>query len=51
MWSIFEKEFTQQFILLNPGETAREQIKYLKQGKNSVTEYKAKFNEQAPLTG
>ena len=49
--SIFEKEFIWQFIPLDPRETAREQIKHLKQGKSSVTKYKAKFDEQLPLAG
>ena len=49
-WSTFEKEFSRWFIPLDPAETAREQLKRLKQSKSSVTEYKAKFDEQAPLT-
>ena len=49
-WREFEKEFSRRFIPLDPAEAARDTLKHLKQGKRSVAEYKARFDEQAPLT-
>ena len=50
-WSKFEDEFTKRFIPQDPGEAAREALKRLYQGKRSVAEYKAKFEEHSSLTG
>ena len=50
-WSKFEEEFTKRFIPQDPGEAAREALKRLSQGKRSVAEYKAKFEEHGSLTG
>ena len=49
-WWEFEEQFTCRFIPLDPAQAAREALKKLKQGKMSVAEYKAKFNEQSSLT-
>ena len=50
-WSKFEDEFTKRFIPQDPGEATREALKCLYQGKCSVAEYKAKFEEHSSLTG
>ena len=50
-WSKFEDEFTKRFIPQDPGEAAREALKCLYQGKRSMAEYKAKFEEHSSLTG
>ena len=50
-WAKFEDAFTKRFIPQDPGEAAREALKRLTQGKKSVAEYKAKFEEHSSLTG
>ena len=50
-WAKFEDAFTKRFIPQDPGEAAREALKCLTQGKKSVAEYKAKFEEHSSLTG
>ena len=50
-WAKFEDAFTKCFIPQDPGEAAREALKRLTQGKKSVAEYKAKFEEHSSLTG
>ena len=50
-WAKFEDAFTKRFIPQDPGEATREALKHLTQGKKSVAEYKAKFEEHASLTG
>ena len=50
-WSKFEDEFTKRFIPQDPGEATREALKCLYQGKHSVAEYKAKFEEHSSLMG
>ena len=50
-WAKFEDAFTKHFIPQDPGEAAREALKWLTQGKKSVAEYKAKFEEHSSLTG
>ena len=49
-WQEFKEQFTCRFIPLNPAQAVREALKKLKQGKMSVAEYKAKFDEQSLLT-
>jgi hypothetical protein len=50
VWREFEEQFTHRFIPLDLAQAAREALKKLKQGKLSVAEYKAKFDEQSGLT-
>jgi hypothetical protein len=50
-WIRFDEAFTRRFIPLDPAEAAREALKKLRQGKQSVAEYKARFDEQSGLTG
>jgi hypothetical protein len=50
-WIRFDEAFTRRFIPLDPAEAAREALKKLRQGKQSIAEYKARFDEQSGLTG
>jgi hypothetical protein len=50
-WLRFDEAFTRRFIPLDPAEAAREALKKLRQGKQSVAEFKARFDEQSGLTG
>jgi hypothetical protein len=49
-WQEFEEQFTRRFIPLDLAQAVREALKKLKQGKLSMAEYKAKFDEQSGLT-
>jgi Retrotransposon gag protein len=50
-WTEFEREFTKRFIPLDVSESAREALKKLKQGKDSVAEYISKFDQYTTQTG
>jgi hypothetical protein len=50
VWQEFEEQFTCWFIPLDLAQAACEALKKLKQGKLSMAEYKAKFDEQSALT-
>ena len=50
-WAKFEDAFTKRFIPQDPSKATREALKHLTQGKKSVAEYKAKFEEHSSLTG
>jgi Retrotransposon gag protein len=50
-WSVFEKEFTARFMPHDVAEAAKEAIKKIKQGKNSVAKYEAEFSQYSPQTG
>jgi hypothetical protein len=49
-WLRFDEAFTCQFIPLDPAEATWEALKKLRQGKQSVVEFKAHFDEQSGLT-
>ena len=50
-WAQFKRDFTKQFIPLDINESAREALKKLKQGKDSVAEYMSKFDQYTNQTG
>ena len=50
-WTQFERDFTKRFIPLDINESAREALKKLKQGKDSVAEYMSKFDQYTGQTG
>ena len=50
-WQQFKREFIKQWIPLDLTESVREVLKNLKQGKNSMAEYRAKFDQHTSQTG
>lgn len=50
-WQEFDDAFRKRFEPVNVKKAAQEAIKALKQGKLSVEQYKARFDEQSPRTG
>ena len=50
-WQQFERELIKWWIPQDLTESAQEALKNLKQGKNSVVEFKAKFDQHASQTG
>lgn len=50
-WAEFDEAFRKRFEPVNVKKAAQEAIKALKQGKLSVEQYKARFDEQSPRTG
>ena len=50
-WGEFEDSFTRRFIPYDVSEEAREQLKKLKQGQDSVPAYMAKFDQHTSHTG
>ena len=50
-WRQFEREFIKWWIPQDITESAREALKNLKQGKNSVAEFMAKFDQHTSQTG
>ena len=50
-WAEFEKAFTQRFMPQDLQEVAREALKNIKQGKQTVAEYTSKFNQYTMQTG
>ena len=50
-WQRFEREFIKRWIPQDMTESAREALKNLKQGKNSVAEFMAKFDQHTGQTG
>ena len=50
-WAEFEKAFTQRFMPQDSQEVAREALKNIKQGKQTVAEYTSKFDQYIMQTG
>ena len=50
-WVEFEKAFTQRFIPQDSQEVAREALKNIRQGKQTVVEYMSKFDQYTMQTG
>src|ERR1700744_6506260 len=50
-WAEFEKAFTQRFMPQDSQEVAREALKNIKQGKQTVAEYTSKFDQYTMQTG
>jgi hypothetical protein len=50
-WTEFEREFTKRFIPLDIAEAARDMLKRIRQGNDSVAEYISKFDQYTTQTG
>ena len=51
IWANFERDFKSRFMPQDIADMAREAIKKIKQGKMSVAEYQAQFDQYTPQSG
>jgi hypothetical protein len=51
IWQTFINQFSRRFAPLDTAEAAQEVLKKIRQGKGSVPEYMAQFDQHTGLTG